>query len=454
MNVTTVVPSGISAADAQREFGRIGNQFAMKICSTRNVANYAGSSGDAGKWTPNSVSAGATQVTFRKGLYFPEMVVELRFVFSSFYIDQATQGDTALGNALVLTGVGFEPYDGATPIRVTFNGAASYTFPGAQIKEYVVSDPIRVKMAAASTGWIRTTVNTTLTGDFVPGQEFCNNATCGDSYQAATDLSQSTTKPSQTSSSQRMYGPMGCLGIILNQQRPVWGIIGDSRSVSTSGSDSDQGMIRRALAGSPYTGTAGLLAARNAYMHMGRAGATIRDWIRPENAAYISAPKDADITCMRTLLAPYCDCFIVELGTNDLTAGASNLSSRIIDLIGRYSAMGPVYVMTLPPRTTSSDAWATTANQTVGANEAARINFNQNARGTGNAPLLANGAAGIFDIASRVEVNAANVLTVDGGFWIVTGAANYATDDGIHESVAADVLECPMLEGMASVGLV
>lgn len=46
----------------------------------------------------------------------------------------------------------------------------------------------------------------------------------------------------------------------------------------------------------------------------------------------------------------------------------------------------------------------------------------------------------IYDWASNVEVNSSNVLTTDGGYWIVTGAANYATDDGTHPSPAAFTL--------------
>lgn len=46
----------------------------------------------------------------------------------------------------------------------------------------------------------------------------------------------------------------------------------------------------------------------------------------------------------------------------------------------------------------------------------------------------------ISDIAAVLEVNAANALTLNGGRWLCTGAANYATSDGTHPSTAIHII--------------
>jgi hypothetical protein len=43
----------------------------------------------------------------------------------------------------------------------------------------------------------------------------------------------------------------------------------------------------------------------------------------------------------------------------------------------------------------------------------------------------------VIDPASYVEVNASNVLALNGGRWIVNGTANWPTTDGTHPSANA-----------------
>lgn len=48
---------------------------------------------------------------------------------------------------------------------------------------------------------------------------------------------------------------------------------------------------------------------------------------------------------------------------------------------------------------------------------------------------------GIFDAASKVEVNSSNVLTPDGGYWISNGTADYyVNDDGTHPTINGTAL--------------
>ena len=46
----------------------------------------------------------------------------------------------------------------------------------------------------------------------------------------------------------------------------------------------------------------------------------------------------------------------------------------------------------------------------------------------------------VFDAAAAIEVNSANTLTLNGGFWITTGTSNYATSDGVHPGAISAAL--------------
>jgi lysophospholipase L1-like esterase len=140
---------------------------------------------------------------------------------------------------------------------------------------------------------------------------------------------------------------------------------------------------------------------------------------------------------------------VLLIGTNDLNGGASlaTLQSRVIAVWKRMAAAGMlVRGATIPPRSTSTDNWATTVNQTTAASNPTRVQFNNWMRdgapmlngvavGTGtNAPgtvrfgetghpLMANG---FFDFAEIAE------SATNSGLWKVNGTANWPTTDGVH----------------------
>lgn len=101
-----------------------------------------------------------------------------------------------------------------------------------------------------------------------------------------------------------------------------------------------------------------------------------------------------------------------------------------------------VFHTTMTPRTTSSDNWATLANQTVVAN------YTQaGIRGQFNAWLLTQVAAGNLD--GVIDVAAAVQDSVEPEKWKVTGSANYATADGLHPSVAMHTAMAAVLTPIA-----
>lgn len=133
----------------------------------------------------------------------------------------------------------------------------------------------------------------------------------------------------------------------------------------------------------------------------------------------------------RGRILQYCSHAIDQYGVNDIGGGrsAAQLSADRTTMAGLFVGK-PMYGTTIPTNTTSSDSWATIANQTTTANPAVVVTFN------GLARAGISGEAGIFDIANVVDPTAIGKWPVAPNVFATTGTANYATSDGIHESPA------------------
>ncbi len=133
---------------------------------------------------------------------------------------------------------------------------------------------------------------------------------------------------------------------------------------------------------------------------------------------------------------------IDNLGTNDIHASVSlaTLQAQQLALwtamkqtVGPYGKPLNVTKVTIMPRTTSTDSWATAANQTA-----------QTAQGVGgirdqfNAWLATQVGQGLLD--TLVDVNPTIEDQANLSKWITTGAANYPTTDGTHPSTALHIL--------------
>lgn len=138
-------------------------------------------------------------------------------------------------------------------------------------------------------------------------------------------------------------------------------------------------------------------------------------------------------------LVPGCTLALETFGINDLS-GSRTLAQIQGDKLTLWAwlkavpGMRKVYAGTILPNTSSTDGWATTANQTVKAWETTRVQLNDWIRddapvnnataltpvATGTVGALRAGQAGHplaghVDLADAIEVNAANVLTRNGG---------------------------------------
>lgn len=128
-----------------------------------------------------------------------------------------------------------------------------------------------------------------------------------------------------------------------------------------------------------------------------------------------------------------------EYGVNDLSGARTwqQVAADHITLSQVLPAGAVLRLTTITPATDQTDLGLTGAGQTTKAFEAQRTEYNAWVRGgsqvdgTG-APVLTGGTtspridgAHFFDAAALVEVNASNVLTQDGGRWIVAAAPTH-----------------------------
>lgn len=130
-------------------------------------------------------------------------------------------------------------------------------------------------------------------------------------------------------------------------------------------------------------------------------------------------------------LAQYCTHVVLAGGINDLDGGDSadtlrtNAGLVITDYAGTTK---PAFLCTVEPYTTSTDSWATAANQTIwsGTKDTQRQAYNAYIR-SGNFP----GMWGFFDLAAQVE-DSANL-----GKWLTPGL----TTDGLHGTLLGELME-------------
>jgi len=152
--------------------------------------------------------------------------------------------------------------------------------------------------------------------------------------------------------------------------------------------------------------------------------------------------------------ASYATHAVIFIGSNDLFVAGRTTAQTQADLISSIAIpiwkMGKtVYLATIIPRTSSTDSWATLANQTTLSTESGRVAFNTWVRA--GAPLdpttlapVAVGTPGAIVAGSASHpavgyIETANTVesSQDSGKWAVNGTANYLTADGAHATPTA-----------------
>lgn len=327
----------------------------------------------------------------------------------------------------------------------TFGGTQTITLNSGQV---VMSDEIDLSsvggMAAGTTFNVRTWVPCN-TGQNIP--TFDDQITTGAADKISANGTASnqchTAYASVTSTNGGGFGPCGIFG---NNGGPSIALIGDSITQGVGDSVFPSVGVHAGWADRAFNNQWGLVSLAR---HAERGD----QWL-----SGISQSQTTTTTKHRHGLAYSCNRVICAYGNNDLytvpNLTADQLMNVLVELWRDFRSVGTrVWATTITPRTTTTDAWATSANQTPVANGAARISVNQWLRdgapidinsqpvsvgGTGfragdnRHPLVANG---IIDIATAIET------AQDSGVWknVAVNGTGPWTNDGIHPQALGHV---------------
>lgn len=316
---------------------------------------------------------------------------------------------------------------GGRTFQVTFNGQRTATMdPGAP---YLLSDPLPIDVTFTPNQFIftRTFVSVPTGGQFPVGLTLQGGTGEGNNYGTTTgaDLTGSgyyNTPSSTFGAGTTAFSPVAILGTP-NQPTASVLLVGDSILVG-AGDD----------AGQPGYAVRRLNSFNIPHIQQARFG---------EQGASYNNTK-----IFRLAPTAYATHAIEGYGSNDYnptggTASLALLQSTMLAIWFSLARSGvKVYRVSILPRTSSTDGWATVANQTVGGNDAARVGFNDWLRN--GAPInpstlvaAATGAAndgslragsvghplsGYFETADLVET------ARNSGMWQAPGF----TTDGVH----------------------
>lgn len=202
------------------------------------------------------------------------------------------------------------------------------------------------------------------------------------------------------------YSMVFPLAILANSAKPAVWLCGDSICQGVNGTTSSNG----------DTGIlSGSIGPTTAYINAGVASDRL-SYIASNNTNRVAAAK------------AYCTHVISELGIIDISLGNSyaTITTNMATLISAFAPL-PVYLTTYTPNTTSTDSWATIANQSLKTGEAVRTQLNDNIVGT---PGFQS-SLGFFATGRQLE------NSLNGGRWKVNGTPNFYTRDGVHGEQAA-----------------
>lgn len=332
---------------------------------------------------PSHGTAGFTASNSRSGHYARADITQLKVLFPNFY----TVIESAPGAACTIK-ASIE-YPAGVFTQLLFSASSSGTIPDGGI---LVSDYLTIAIPNGARFWIRCY----RTGGIVyesGNVAYNDRAFMGDVINFNVVSDQTMTGEVTYTGENVSYHPIAIAPITI----PSVMIFGDSIAAGVSDTatyySGDMGAIARSIG--PSFG----------YFNGGGNGEAVTDLLAHHT--------------QKLVIAGYCSHAIFGYPTNDIAVGHSDTTIKA-DLTSGYALVSPkpTFQCTIPPRTTSTDSWATTANQTVAATESVRLALNSVMTGGTFGP-----GGGIFDIAAAVEAA--------GGKWVAG-----KTTDGIHPDTA------------------
>lgn len=348
---------------------------------------------------PANLSTTNKQMQTRTGHFSRDTISALQIVLPNWY----TLVGVETGVGAVATVTASVEYPSGTFTQILFSGSASGTIAdGAQL----LSDLCTIAIPKDTQFWIRVYYTNTAGIPYTS----CQQGSVGDVHRigASGIVDQTMSGTITNNSGGTGYFPAAILGYT---RRASVFLAGDSRtfgqgdtSVLTPG---DQGELARSI------------GPTLAYVNCGIPSERANFWATASNVVN------------RRAIAAYCSHVVMQHGINDLAAARTDAQLRTdINTMAAYFAGKTIFLTTLAPETTSTDSWATTANQTAVANFSTAGNGR---RETHNAwrRTVPSGFTACFEIADVVE------SARDSGKWQVDGTASKYTADGVHATTFA-----------------
>lgn len=294
-------------------------------------------------------TAGATNLNSRIKHVLACDVSEIRCVFTNW--NGAVNGEAAGSNQLVIT-AGVEI--GGVTYPVTFrNGALA---PTLDIDGTIVSDPIPCDGLTGDIIWSRVHV----TGATIRATRFTDGTGGEGTEVVATDKSLSGT----ISGAGNAYSPSAVIGVPAAGATRKWAaVVGDSIPAG-QGDDPNNSYLKRAFT---------------------TANIPFLDLCRPSEALVTGMGTLSASKRRRQLASAAPIAFIGSYADNDISTGTSLAATQALFLAAakifanrnaRAASRGAVLTQTLIPRTTSTDNFQTTTNQTPVTGESVRLSYN------------------------------------------------------------------------------
>lgn len=294
---------------------------------------------------------------------------------------------------------------GTTPVRVYFGGTASVTVPPGRV--LVKSDPLPIHIPAGAQFAVKSYV-TWPVGHFWLGT-WNASLSVGEWTNRGTNVVDHTLDNTVIGTTTNVGGFAPIIYATLSAPISTLGLIGDSIGNSTN----DQPDLAVG-----YNAWGRALRNKIAFINLSRGSDSM--------AFYLQRPEGRNL-----ILRDAVTHVLIEGGGNDLFGGlsAAAIEAQLQSIIGPFIDRGvKVWGMTFPPRSTSTDGWITTVNQTVGNVPAEAV------RQTYNSWLRANwqtiGLSGYFDVAHAVDPTDSGKWSVDAGAGPGTAASGFATLSG------------------------
>lgn len=348
------------------------------------------------------------QLMSRSPHYARTAITSLQIMVANWFVNPAsTHAEIGTGSDATVT-ASIE-YPANTFTQVLFGGVASGTVPDVS---QLLSDAVAVTIPKDALFWVRIYWVST-TGTLSVPHDLSGTGLPGAGLEVGVSGITDKTMSGTVTAADNEFPPVAIIG---TTSQPSVVIVGDSIGLGDSFKETigdasgDFGVVARSI-GPSY-----------AYASLCQNGDQGEDFV----ASHTN----------RAAIFAYASHLICEYGSNDLyTVGASAATVLATQqtIWGYMTALGAekkAYQTTITPRTTSTDSWATTGNQTLvsGTVEARRTSLNNTLRG------IPTGLTDCFDVADAIETSR------DSGIWRVTGAANGYTADGIHPNTDGSLL--------------